>query len=662
MVLTVRDILGFKSLEGVRVIAGEDSLGNAVLSASVMEVPDIDPWVKEGDLLLTTLYPIKSDAGSQDTLIPRLVKRGLAGLAIKPGRYVDEIPRSIIQSAEEIGFPLLELAPQASFNEIIIEILTTLLGHRARQLERSERIDRQFTKIALQGGGLPAISATLSSLLGTTVSVHDAKGRLVALSGGAAAKGSPAESVELERAMSGLAAHPRRCRNTDEPLSVRVRVGEVVTERVVYQVSVDERVLGYLCAWASGGELPPDYVFLLPRVAAVAALEFVKQRAVEEVERRFRSDFLDDLLAGEIGATDLIVQRARIYGWDLGAPHVLLVVAVDGEEIHSHGDQERLWNTKQEVLLVTSQVAVALHPQAIVADKSGTIVVLLPAAGSGDPACLRARAGEVGRRIVREVAKHIPGVTVSIGIGRFFPQPVDLPRAYDDAQQALRVIRSLGETGMVMHFDDLGVCRLLAAFQGNRELEAFCSEHIGTLVRHDRQHESDLLRTLEAYLDRNRQLKPTAQALFIHYNTLRYRLKKIENLTRALKKCLHGFLYYAILYVGDVAYGGIIMAPRGILVAHGNRQRERVLENLDVIVGTVVESYRTCGKPGCGCREGQKHGPYYLLTWSEGGRTKTQHIPREKLAEVRRMTRNYQVARKALRKLGEFNRRLVLEG
>ncbi len=103
------------------------------------------------------------------------------------------------------------------------------------------------------------------------------------------------------------------------------------------------------------------------------------------------------------------------------------------------------------------------------------------------------------------------------------------------------------------------------------------------------------------------------------------------------------------------------MKLRGVLVSHRNRQRERLLEHLDVMVGTVVECYRTCGKPGCACQQGKKHGPYYMLTWSEGGRTRTRHIPRHKLEEVKRMTRNYQVAREALRKLGEFNRRLVLE-
>jgi hypothetical protein len=103
------------------------------------------------------------------------------------------------------------------------------------------------------------------------------------------------------------------------------------------------------------------------------------------------------------------------------------------------------------------------------------------------------------------------------------------------------------------------------------------------------------------------------------------------------------------------------MASKGLLIAQRNRQRQRLLRNLDVIVGTVVETYLTCGRAGCRCHQGQKHGPYYLLTWSSGGRTRTRYIPRDKLEEVKRMTRRYQVARDALYKLGELNRRLLLE-
>lgn len=105
------------------------------------------------------------------------------------------------------------------------------------------------------------------------------------------------------------------------------------------------------------------------------------------------------------------------------------------------------------------------------------------------------------------------------------------------------------------------------------------------------------------------------------------------------------------------------MRERGLLIARRNRLREDLLNVLDdVMVGSIVEAYRTCGKPDCRCHDGEKHGPYYLLTWSVEGRTKTRHIPKEELPRIRRMTENYQKAREALRKLGEVNRKLVLGG
>lgn len=76
----------------------------------------------------------------------------------------------------------------------------------------------------------------------------------------------------------------------------------------------------------------------------------------------------------------------------------------------------------------------------------------------------------------------------------------------------------------------------------------------------------------------------------------------------------------------------------------------------------MVENYRRCGKPECHCATVQVHGPYYLLFWSEDGRTCTQHIPRDRVGQVKAMTEHYRRAREALRKIGRYNRRLVLGG
>ncbi len=95
----------------------------------------------------------------------------------------------------------------------------------------------------------------------------------------------------------------------------------------------------------------------------------------------------------------------------------------------------------------------------------------------------------------------------------------------------------------------------------------------------------------------------------------------------------------------------------------GRRQylERSLLNNTLVMRGSIVETYRTCGKQGCRCQKGDKHGPYYLLTWSENGKARSCHIPRAKVAEARKMVESYRQASERLRELGDINRQLVLE-
>lgn len=103
------------------------------------------------------------------------------------------------------------------------------------------------------------------------------------------------------------------------------------------------------------------------------------------------------------------------------------------------------------------------------------------------------------------------------------------------------------------------------------------------------------------------------------------------------------------------------MLRKGAWIAHRNRLRKQIVEHLEVIRGTIVESHRRCGKPNCRCQKGHLHGPYHLLTWSEEGRTMTRHIPRSKVKETQRRVANYRKIRETLQKLGEVERRLLLE-
>ena len=216
-----------------------------------MEVPDILDWVKPDELLLTTAYPLRDDPAALDALIPRLADRGLAGIALKPGRYLGAIPLGMIQAADRHAFPLVELPATASFNEIIKSVLTVILDAQAVRLERSAAIDDRFTRIVLSGGGLRQIAEALGELIGRSVAIVDA------------------QDVTQRRTRTMPRTRPTR---PGRPIPQPIQVGADRYGAIL--VSDDD------------GELGPDRLEAVEYAATVAALRQVQTRAVAAADRR----------------------------------------------------------------------------------------------------------------------------------------------------------------------------------------------------------------------------------------------------------------------------------------------------------------------------------------------------------------------------------------
>jgi purine catabolism regulator len=168
---TVREVLGASSLAGSTVRAGAAGLDRIVLRLNVMEVPDILPWVKPNELLLTTGYPLRHAPETLADLVRELDQRGLAAMAIKLHRYLDELPQPMLDEANRLGFPLIEVPSGVGFDDIMHEVLSDLLNRQAAVLARSEEVHRALVTVVLEGGGLEDLTAELARILGGAVMV-----------------------------------------------------------------------------------------------------------------------------------------------------------------------------------------------------------------------------------------------------------------------------------------------------------------------------------------------------------------------------------------------------------------------------------------------------------------------------------------------------------
>jgi len=137
---------------------------------------------------------------------------------------------------------------------------------------------------------------------------------------------------------------------------------------------------------------------------------------------------------------------------------------------------------------------------------------------------------EIASNIQQEVALNFNGVKINIGIGRYYESIENLPKSYKEALEALNLGKKIVGSGKVIHFNDLGIYKLLLDVSDKNQLKDFALNYLQPLIKQDEQHGTELIATLEAYLRNDKKICKTAKELFVHRNTIRYRIKKISDI------------------------------------------------------------------------------------------------------------------------------------
>jgi purine catabolism regulator len=177
--MALRGVLALDVLAGCQVLAGRAGLDRPVTRVNVMEVPDVLPYVRPDELLVTTGYALRENPEQLGSLVRQLHRRGVAALGVKLGRYLDEMPRSAIEAGDELAFPVVALPPSSSYDELLTAVLTAVLDHQAQRLTRSENLHKALVQGVLGGGGLPEVAAALAVILDVEVLVTDVDGAVV---------------------------------------------------------------------------------------------------------------------------------------------------------------------------------------------------------------------------------------------------------------------------------------------------------------------------------------------------------------------------------------------------------------------------------------------------------------------------------------------------
>jgi purine catabolism regulator len=536
--LTVKDLLEIKSLVGIKLVAGEKGIHNKVAIVNIMENPDTFDWLRPNELLLSTGYIFKDSVQLQNRIIKELAELNCSGLCIKMKRYFDKIPQNMINLANQYNFPLLELPFEYTLSQVID--ITNEKASGAYDLVNRQSLDihNSLFRISLEGGGIEKISSEVAKTINNPILFLDRDWNLL-------------HYVELDENKKPLSAYLQLQKNRNvfskefsDSIPENIKEFKKAIKRnyhtydgeikcKILPVAVFDYIYGYIIVWQTVRELTElDYIALRD-ASNLMALERIKTREIEEVKLKIRQDFFDDLLTGKITSSDNIQTLCDLHGLKLDYMYYCIVIDIDPVRIKKNDDiierKYKIENISKKCVNLIYDVSRKANGDLTSFYRNNSVIILI---GKNEftPSKTKDEAKFFCTELHKILTEKIKEASFIIGIGSQYKTVTTLHKSFSEAHEAIRMMMQFENNIGVSHFEDYSVYHFLGSNIKNSELEAFFMKSLGKIYDHDKLQGTTYLDTLDCYFHSNHNLSETAKALFIHRNTIIYRIEKIKEI------------------------------------------------------------------------------------------------------------------------------------
>jgi len=525
--VTVASVLVLDPLREAEILAGAPGMTRPVRGILSLDLREVAPYARAGELVISSRVDWTAET------LKALIRSEAAGLLLLTDAAAGALngsggfSKELIAMADTAQFPILRAPLPKAPGELLqsLQQLASSEGAASAGLVLSH----QLTQIALDGAGLEEIVKVLASRLDGPVLVEDRQFNLMVA---ANPQGFQSETYELVVGSNGTPmailkvleddGTLRALRNDKSPVILPAGEGHAEV-RHIFPVVVGGEICGFLSHVETGRPLGSEGSSILLHATHAVAIELLKQKGIAENEQKMRRDFFRDLLFsnGNI-SPETLHRRATYLGYQLSSSYWVLVVEYDmvpNEELLPD-EVKRLASTLNSLLSFR---------QALVITQTQGATILYPVK-EGQPTLEKVQ--HLAETIRQKVSGTTEGWTVSIGVGMLYPDLLSIPRAYREAQHAVKIGRALGGTHSITSFSELGIYRMLLQFAESRNPNEFFCEALERLLEYDQQADKELVKTLRAFLECNGNLTETSDRLFIHRNTLKYRLERIRDITQ----------------------------------------------------------------------------------------------------------------------------------
>lgn len=542
--ITVKELFDIKAIDGIKIVAGEKGINNEISIVNIIENPDAFDWLSPNELLLSTGYIFKGNEELQNRIIKEFAEIGCAGLVVKMKRYFDKLPQNMIDQANKYNFPLIELPFEYTLSKVISIINEKASGRYDLLNRKTLDMHNLFFRITLEGGGIERISSMLSETISNPIIIVDRDWKLLHTTEHTANNVPLSYYFEL---VKNSQAFPKEFIDsipeniTDMKRSIK-RIfcldGKEIKCRIL-PVAAAHNIYGYIIVWETVRELTEFDFIILEQASTIIALDRIKTKEIEEVKLKIRHDFFDDLLTGKITSSETIQNMSEMHGLNSHYRYYCIVIHLISEELNQYEDlvalRVKMENLTRKCVDLVYEHSNLANGEITSFNRNNRIIILIGQQEHRHPISI-SEAKKYADNIYKILEKQITNTAFLIGIGRQYEKIQSLYKSFSEANESIRLMRKFDDRGGISHFEDHAVYHFLDSNIKDLELEDFFMKHLGKIYEHDKLHGTGYIQTLENYFFNNMNISETAKAMFLHRNTLIYRIEKIkEILTSDLK-------------------------------------------------------------------------------------------------------------------------------
>lgn len=501
--MTIKELLQLESIKGSRVVTKNTDLNVIVSGVNVMEVPDIINWVKKGEFLMTTGYSYRNKQEAFVELIPQLAKKGIATLGIKTRRYFEQIPESLISKAEECGLTVIEMDESVVFSNVVREVIESSISEEYESVSGMLDQVTSLSEIILSGNGLENFIAKLSEYLGNPVILVRENGECIISGMGSEDAYIPENNEDVIYQNPG-----------EKQGWYKLMIGVKEYRVYYYNIIQKKEQLASIHLIEKNQSIENYHVHLIEQCSYMVGMELISESVRKKVEMRYIDQFLQNWILGKIENENSLKMQSDVYGIEVPMEKYEVVLLKSNKENSPEQNKAVITRLRKNLKEYRNVFVTGINNQ---------ILIVLPIA---DEAEYTVRIMELSDNILGGDAK------TQLCVGKEGNAFYNLYESYKDAVNIAKVSERYKLKERILKYQDTGVYSLLYLIPIGRELDEYLNIYVRPLIKYDEKHQTDMYNTLKIYLGTKGNAKATAELLFMHYNTIGYRLERISHILK----------------------------------------------------------------------------------------------------------------------------------